>query len=154
MPRTNARMRNRHTPTSPRIPAMFDTRLSSARRRQLGVCGALLAVSALAACDDQESTAPIPTAQPTTASASLGGQIPPSVISWKMLDEKNAVVKYDGAMFEVSGPFGYHKIFYDNSYPEDGDAAFGQVKLVGMMDGQYKVCQVGVATGFSFPVNG
>jgi hypothetical protein len=130
-------------------PAMLDNLLSTARRRQLGVCGALLAASVLAACDNNEPTSPAATPKATAANASRGGQIQPAVISWKMLDEKNAVVKYDGAMFEVSGPYGYHKIFYDNSYPEDGDPALGQVKLVGMNDGQYKICQVDVAMGFT-----
>jgi len=137
-------------------PAMIDHLLSTARRSQLGVCGALLAVSVLAACDNTEPTSPVPTPTPkaTAPAASLGGQIQPAVISWKMLDEKNAVVKYDGAAFEVAGPYGYHKIFYDNTYPEDSDPALGQVKLVGMVNGQYKVCQIGVATGFGFPVGG
>ena len=130
---------------------MTDILLSTARRRQLGVCGALLAVSVFAACDSNEPTSPAATTKATAASASRGGQIQPAVISWKMLDEKNAVVKYDGAMFDVSGPYGYHKIFYDNSYPEDGDPALGQVKLVGMVDGQYKICQVDVAMGFTLP---
>ena len=133
---------------------MIDTLLSTVRRRQLGVCGALLAVSALAACDKDQPTAPTP--KPTTANALMGGigQIPPAIISWKIVDEKNAIVKYPDAMFEVTGPFGYHKIFYDNQYPEDGDANLGQVKLIGMADGQYKVCQVGFATGFGSPQGG
>jgi hypothetical protein len=129
---------------------MFDILLSTARPRRLGVYGALLGASVLAACNTDEPISP--KTAPATASAARGGlQIPPSVISWKMLDEKNAVVKYDGAMFEVTGPLGYHKIFYDNSYPEDSDQLLGQVKLVGMVDGQYKVCEVNVATGFMFP---
>lgn len=133
---------------------MIDTLLSTARRRQLGVCGALLAVSALAACDTDQPTSPTP--KPTTANALRGGigQIPPAIISWKVVDEKNAVVKYPNAMFEVTGPFGYDKIFYDNQYPEDGDPALGQVKLIGMVDGQYNVCQVGFADGFGSPPAG
>jgi hypothetical protein len=133
---------------------MIDTLLSNARRRQLGVCGALLAVSALAACEQDQPTAPTP--KPTTANALRGGlgTIPPAVIGWKVVDEKNAVVKYPDAMFEITGPFGYHKIFYDNQYPEDGDPALGQVKLIGMIDGQYKVCQVGFAMGFGAPAGG
>jgi hypothetical protein len=51
---------------------MLNALLSTTRRRQLGVCGALLAVSVLAACDKNEPTSP--TLKPTTPSASLGGQ--------------------------------------------------------------------------------
>ena len=121
--------------------------LSTVRRRQVGIYGALLAVSVLAACSDDEPTSPTPKA--TKPSAAVGGEIPASVISWKMLDEKNAVVKYPDALFEISGPYGLKKIFYDNSYPEDSDQAFGQVELVGMVDGQYTICQIGSAMGFA-----
>lgn len=51
---------------------MLNALLSTARRRQLGACGALLAVSVLAACDKNEPTSPA--LNPTTPSASLGGQ--------------------------------------------------------------------------------
>jgi hypothetical protein len=134
---------------------MLDTLLPTTRRRQLGVCAALLAVSMLAACDNDQPTSPTP--KPTTANALRGGigQIPPATISWKMVDEKNNIVKGIGdAMFEVTGPFGYHKLFYDNSYPEDSDQALGKVSMVGMAEGQYTVCQVGVAMGYSFPPAG
>jgi hypothetical protein len=133
---------------------MFDTLLSTARRRHLNLCGVLLAASALAACDKDQPTSPTP--KPTTANALLGGigQIPPAIISWKIVDENNAIVKYPDALFEVTGPFGYDKIFYDNQYPEDGDANLGQVKLIGLTDGQYKVCQVGFAQGFGAPAGG
>ena len=127
---------------------MLNALLSTARRRQFGVCGALLAVSVLAACDKNEPTSP--TVKPTTPSASLGGQIPVSVISWTVLDEKNAVVKYSGAEFEISGPFGLTKIVDDNG-PDDNDFALGQVKLTGLVDGQYKICQINVAMGFLMP---
>ena len=128
---------------------MFDTLLTTGRRRHLGVYGAVFAASALAACNNDEPTSPTP--KPTTASAALGGQIPPSVISWTVLDEKNAIVKYPDAMFEITGPFGYSKLFYDNGYPEDSDPAFGKVKLVGLAEGQYKVCQTMSAMGFTLP---
>lgn len=148
-------MRERRTGTTDtnEDPAMFDSLLSPARCRQLSVAGALVAATMLAACDNNETTAPT-TTKPTTANALKGGQIPPAVISLKVVDEKNAIVKFDGAMFEVTGPFGYHKIFYDNSYPEDGDPSLGSVKMIGMATGSYKVCQVGIALGFTFPVDG
>ena len=57
---------------------MFDTLLSSARRRRLGVCGPLIAVSLLAACDSDAPTSPTPKVK--TANAARG-QIQPSVIS-------------------------------------------------------------------------
>jgi hypothetical protein len=58
------------------------------------------------------------------------------MVSIKVVDEKNAVVKVDGAMFEVFGPFGYHKLFYDNSYPRPGRVAV-KVGAVGV----YTVCE-------------
>jgi hypothetical protein len=133
---------------------MFDTLLSTARRRQAGAVGALLAVSMLAACDKDQPTSP--TAKPTTASALRGGigQIPPATISWKIVDENNAIVKYPDAMFEVTGAFGYDHLFYDNSYPEDSDPAYGKVSLVGMAEGPYTVCQTGFAQGFGSPAAG
>ena len=132
---------------------MLDSLLST-RRRQVGAYGALLAVSVLAACDKDQPTSPTP--KPTTANALRGGigQIPPATISWKVVDEKNAIVKYPDAMFEVTGPFGYDKLFYDNSYPEDSDQAYGKVSMVGMAEGQYKVCQTGFAQGFGSPAAG
>ena len=48
---------------------MFDTLLSTARRRQLGVYGALFAASARAACDKDQPTSPTPTPSSTTANA-------------------------------------------------------------------------------------
>jgi len=133
---------------------MLDTLLSTARRSQLVVCGALLAASALAACDKDQPTSP--TAKPTTASALRGGigQIPPATISWKVVDENNAIVKYPDAMFEVTGVFGYDQMFYDNSYPEDSDPAYGKVSLVGLAEGPYTVCQTGFAQGFGSPAAG
>ena len=44
---------------------MTDILLSTARRRQLGVCGALLAVSVFAACDSNEPTSPAATPKAT-----------------------------------------------------------------------------------------
>jgi hypothetical protein len=133
---------------------MFDTLASTARRRQLVLGGALLVASGLAACDRDQPTSPTP--KPTTANALIGGigQIPPAIISWTVVDENDAIVKYPDAMFEVLGPNGYDKLFYDNSYPEDGDPAYGKVSLIGMGQGQYKVCQAGFAQGFGSPAAG
>lgn len=39
-----------------------------------------------------------------TPNKPLGVQIPPSVISFKTVDQKNNIVKYEGAMFEIFGP--------------------------------------------------
>jgi hypothetical protein len=130
---------------------MLDTLLSTNRRRQFGVCGALLAVSALAACDKSDPMSPA--LEPTTSQKALGYQIQPTVINLKTVDEKNAVVKWYGAEFEVKGPFGIDKIIDDNG-PEDSDPAYGQIKLVGFVDGQYNICEINVAMGFSFPPTG
>ena len=134
---------------------MFDTLPSTARRRQLVVGAALLAASALAACDKDQPTSPT-TSKPTAANALRGGigQIPPATISWTVVDENNAIVKYPDAMFEVTGVFGYDQMFYDNSYPEDSDPAFGKVSLVGLAEGPYTVCQTGFAQGFGSPAAG
>jgi hypothetical protein len=65
-------------------------RISTARRRQVGAYGALLAVSILAACDKDQPTSPTP--KPATANALRGGigQIPPATIKWTVVDENNA----------------------------------------------------------------
>jgi hypothetical protein len=126
---------------------MLDTLRSATRRRQLGVSGVLLAVSVLAACDKNEPTAP--GLKPTTPSAyQSGGHIPVSGISLKVLDEKNAVVKYYGAEFEITGPFGSDKIVDDNG-PDDTDFALGQIMVTGLVDGQYTICQMNSAQGFA-----
>ena len=62
---------------------MLNALLSTARRRQLGVCGALLAVSVLAACDKNEPTSP--TVKPTTPSASLTSTVEDSARIQKWL---------------------------------------------------------------------
>jgi len=128
---------------------MFNTVLSPARRRQLGVCGALLAVSAFTACDKTDPTAPLMKA-PGTSSKLAGPTIPQTVISIKIIDEKNNLVKYPGAYFEVFGPLGIHK-FVDDGGADDADQAFGSVKIVGLANGSYKVCEIMVAQYFSFP---
>lgn len=124
---------------------MHNTLRSTARRRQLGVCGALLALSVLAACDKDEPTSP--TAKPTAANASLGFQIPVTSISLTMVDQKNAVIKFGGAQFEISGPFGMKKTVDDNG-PDDSDPTFGHILLSGLANGQYTICQVSAAQGF------
>jgi len=116
---------------------MFNTVLSPARRRQLGVYGAFLLAGALAACDKTEATAPL--MKPTDAPSKLAkGAIPPTVITLKMVDEKNNVVKFPGAYFEVFGPLGIHKYVDDNG-TDDSDESFGVVKLVGLVNGLYKI---------------
>jgi len=127
---------------------MFNTPLSPARRLQLGV-GALLAVSALAACDKTDTTAPLmkPTA---TSSKYANGGIPQTVISIKIIDEKNNIVKWPGAYFEVFGPLGIHK-WVDDGGVDDSDPNFGLVKIVGLANGPYKVCEIAVAQYFTFP---
>jgi hypothetical protein len=126
---------------------MLRTLLSTTRRRQLGVYGAVLAVSVLAACDKTDPTSAF---EPNKPNASLGGPIPPSIISWKVLDEKNAVVKYYGAKFQLTGPFGLSKIIDDNDQ-SDSDLNVGQFKLAGLAAGQYTICQINVAMGFMMP---
>jgi len=129
---------------------MFNTLLSPARRRQLGVYGALLlAASALAACDKTETTAPL--MKPTDAPSKLAkGAIPPTVITIKIIDEKNNIVKFPGAYFEVFGPLGIHK-FVDDGGADDSDPSYGVVEMVGLADGQYKICQLMSAQGFIIP---
>lgn len=124
---------------------MLNTLLSTSRR-QRGVYGALLAVSVLAACDKNEPTSP--TMKPTTPNAPLGYQFPVSSIKLTMVDQKNAVIKFGGAQFEISGPLGFKKTVDDNGV-DDSDPAPGQVKLSGLADGQYTICQVTAAEGFS-----
>lgn len=130
---------------------MFDTLLSTARRRHVVACGALLAATSLLACDKTDPASPAVT--PSAANKSLGYQIPVTTIKLTVLDEKNAVVKYSGAEFELFGPFGLHTIIDDDTQ-DDSDPAFGQVKLVGYVDGQYKICEINVAMGFMPPPSG
>jgi hypothetical protein len=125
---------------------MLDTLLSTPRRRHLGVYGIMLVASSLAACDKTDPLSP----KPMTPNKPLGVQIPQSVISFKMVDQKNNIVKYEGAMFEIFGPFGMDKIIYDDG-PEDSDQTPGQVTLYGMVNGQYKICQIMTAQGFLMP---
>ncbi len=128
---------------------MFNTLLSPARRRQLGVYGVLLAASALAGCDKTEPTAPL--MKPTSAPSKLaGGGIPLTLINIKMVDEKNNIVKFPGAYFEVFGPLGIHK-WVDDGGVDDSDPNFGVIKIVGLVNGPYKMCEIMVAQGFSFP---
>ena len=130
---------------------MLDSLLSIARRPQRGFWGALLAMSAFAACDKTDLSSP--TLEPGAANKDLVIEIGPTVINLKMLDEKSAVVKWMGAEFEIWGPFGLHKIIDDNA-GDDSDFAYGQIKLVGFVAGQYKICQINVAMGFLPPPTG
>jgi hypothetical protein len=132
---------------------MFTTLVATARRRHLGVAGALLAAAALAACDKTDNPTSPALAPAGAASKGLVLQIDPTVIKLTTLDEKNAVVKWSGAEFELWGPFGLHKIIDDNG-PEDSDNAFGQLKLVGFADGTYTICEINVAMGFMPPPTG
>jgi hypothetical protein len=119
---------------------MFNSLPNFHRGRQLRLYGTLLAVSMLAACaDNDEPTSPMP--KPTATPKAAVGRILTGTISWKMLDEKNAVVAHIGAEFMVSGPNGYSLWIADND-GSDGDLALGQVKLAGLHPGSYTVCEL------------
>jgi hypothetical protein len=113
-------------------------------RAHLLSSAALMVVTMLAACDTDNSTAPVPPA--AKPQAQINAPIIGPSIAFTIIDEYNNKISAAGAKFDVTGSLG--TIHVADNVSGDGNPTVGEVLVTGLTFGKYDVCQIAAAPGF------
>jgi hypothetical protein len=129
-------------------------------RGRAGIAGALLApgaaaiLLAIAACQDELPSAPRQPAVSSTVSAEQGGNAPTrpgnGVAVWALRDA-NISHLVAGGQFLLTGPGNFSRQITDNVTPSDQDATDGNFKTMGLLPGQYTLCETVAPAKYLLP---
>lgn len=129
-------------------------------RGRAGIAGALVApgaaaiLLAIAACQDDLPSAPRQPAAAATAEkgGNAIGRQGNGIAVWAVRDG-NLSHLVGGAQFVLTGPNNVSLLITDNLTPADQDAAAGSFKTMGLLPGQYQLCEIVAPANYVLPPN-
>ena len=118
--------------------------------------GAAAILLAIAACQDEIPSAPQQPLPSAAASAEKGGNAAgrqgSGIAVWAVRDG-NLSHLVGGAQFVLTGPNNVSLLITDDLTPADQDATAGSFKTMGLLPGQYQLCEIVPPANYVLPVN-